>query len=176
MPNATSRNLWQSSMKTDCLHEKELPLEQMMPLIREQLSRRCSVRLSPRGTSMLPMLRQGRDSVVLSPLPARLQKYDLPLYRRPDGQYVLHRIAEVGDTYTCIGDNQFNYETGVSHDQMIAVVTSFTRGQRLHSVNELPYRLYCRIWHYSRPLRKFWHRVLRRILRIFKKILNFTHK
>ena len=138
--------------------EYQVKLDDLMPLFREQLDAGKTVKFSPRGISMLPMLRQGIDSVVLSPVPEKLKKYDLPLYQRDDGKYILHRIVEAGQTYTCIGDNQFDYETGVRHDQMIAVVTSFTRGQRLHSVNELPYRLYCRIWHYSRPLRHFWRR------------------
>ena len=30
----------------------------------------------PGGVSMLPMLRQGLDQVVLSPLPEKLKKYD----------------------------------------------------------------------------------------------------
>lgn len=156
----------------DFLHERELPLEQIMPLIRERLAEGCSVRLSPRGISMLPMLRQGRDSVVLSPLPERLKKYDLPLYQREDGKYILHRIVQVSDDYTCMGDNQFVKEPGVSHAQMIAVVTAFYRGNKLHNVTEPTYRVYCRVWCLSRPLRRFWRRGvnwLRRHVRAVKK-------
>lgn len=131
-----------------------------MPLFREQLDAGKAVKFSPRGVSMMPMLRQGIDSVVLSPLPEKLRKYDLPLYRRDDGKYILHRIVEVGDTYTCIGDNQFVYEHGVRHDQMIAVVTAFTRGEKFHSVTETAYRIYCCIWHRSRGIRHFWRRGL----------------
>lgn len=133
-------------------------LEELMPLIREQLAAGSNVRFSPQGVSMLPMLRQGSDAVVLSPLPGKLKKYDLPLYRRENGQYILHRIVEAGDTYTCMGDNQFVPERGLTHDQMIAVVTSFYRGGREVSVTSPGYRLYCRFWHYSRPIRHFWRR------------------
>ena len=130
-------------------------LDALAPLMCERLAAGQSVRFSPRGISMLPMLRQGIDSVVLSPLPETLKKYDLPLYRRDDGKYVLHRIVEVGDTCTCIGDNQFELEAGVRRDQMIALVTGFYRGDTYHSVTEPTYRLYCRFWHYSRPIRHF---------------------
>lgn len=143
-------------------------LDALVPLIQESMERGQSVRFSPRGISMLPMLRQGIDSVVLSPLPETLQKYDLPLYRRENGKYILHRIIGAGDTYVCIGDNQFVYETGVKREQMIALVTGFYRGDKYHSVEEKSYRLYCRFWHYSRPLRHFWRRgvgFLRRKLR-----------
>lgn len=141
-----------------CLIEKDLKMEQLMPLIRERLEAGQSVRFSPRGISMLPMLRQGLDSVVLSPLPDRLKKYDLPLYQRENGQYVLHRVVAVGETYTCLGDNQLILEPGLKHSQMIAVVTAFYRGEKYHSVTEPGYRLYCRLWCGTRKLRVFWRR------------------
>ena len=138
--------------------EKELRLEVLMPLIRERLEAGQTIRFSPRGISMLPMLRQGRDSVVLSPLPEKLKKYDLPLYQRSNGQYVLHRVVKVGERYTCIGDNQFVLEPDLEHSQMIALVTTFYRGDRKWEVTSPLYRVYCVFWHYSRPLRHFWRR------------------
>lgn len=135
-----------------------MQLEDLMPLFRERLDAGQKVRFSPRGISMLPMLRQGIDTVTLSPLPEKLKKYDLPLYRRPDGHYVLHRVVEAGETYTCVGDNQFVYEPGLTHDQMIAVVCRFSRGNREYSVSDWRYWLYCRIWHHSRPMRHFYRR------------------
>lgn len=122
---------------------------------------------------MLPMLRQGRDSVLLSPLPDRLKKYDLPLYRRDDGKFVLHRIVKAGESYTCVGDNQFWLEKGVQRRHMIALVTAFYRDEKEISVDAPLYRLYCRIWHYSRPFRRGWHwawNLLRRYLRKKKSI------
>ena len=127
-----------------------------MPLILEQIGQGHSVRLYPKGTSMRPMLRQGIDSVELSPVQGKLKKYDLPLYRRDNGQYVLHRILKVGDTYTCIGDNQFEYEPGVRQDQLLAVVTGFYRGEKYQKIDRLSHKLYCRYWHYTRQLRRYW--------------------
>ena len=144
----------------DSFVEKQYRLEDLMPLIREQLAQGKNVRFSPRGTSMLPMLRQGIDKVVLSPVPGKLKKYDLPLYRRENGQYVLHRIVEAGDTYTCLGDNQFDKEPGLRQEQMIALVTAFTRGDREFSVTDWRYRLYCRLWYHSRHIRRFYRRAI----------------
>lgn len=135
-------------------------MEDLVPLFLERLEAGQQVRFSPMGTSMLPMLREERDSVVLSPAPQRLRKYDLPLYQRDNGAYILHRVTAVGETYSCIGDNQFVYEHGVRQDQIVAVVTGFRRKGRDHTVTEPGYRFYCRLWHYSRPLRHFWHRGL----------------
>lgn len=133
---------------------KEVRLEELMPLIRESLAQGQRVGFSPRGVSMLPMLRQGLDTVELSPAPDRLAKHDLPLYRRDNGQYVLHRIVKVGEHYTCCGDNQFDLEYPVRRDQVIALVTAFTRAGKRVEVTGFGYRLYCRLWCGTRPLRR----------------------
>ncbi len=138
----------------------DVSMDTLMPLMLERLAAGQKVQFAPRGVSMLPMLRQGRDCVILSPVPEKLKKYDLPLYRLDSGKYLLHRVVRVGQTYSCRGDNLYLTETGLRHDQMLALVTGFTRDGKLYSVGAWPYRLYCRIWYYSFPLRKLGHRVL----------------
>ena len=142
------------------MRSTETSLHDLMPLFRERLAAGQSVRFSPRGVSMLPMLRQGKDSVLLSPLPEKLKKYDIPLYQRQDGSFVLHRVIAVGETYTCMGDNQFRAEQGVHRDQLIGVVTVFYRGERAYSVEHWGYRLYCWAWYHSRHLRHFCSRAV----------------
>lgn len=145
-------------------------MDDFMPIIEERLSEGHSVELSPRGVSMLPLIREGKDSVVLSPVVGRLKKYDIPLYRRKGGVYVLHRVVAVDtDKYVMIGDNQFKYETGIDHSQIIAVVSSIRRGGRLFSVEHPIYRIYVVLWHKSRPIRHLAFRALRKIKRIIKK-------
>lgn len=155
-------------MLTISSSDREIRLELLMPLIKERLAAGQSVRFAPKGTSMLPMLRQGIDSVVLSPLSGKLKKYDLPLYQRENGQYVLHRIVKAGDTYTCIGDNQFELEQGVRRDQLIGVVTAFYRGDKRHSVLEPGHRFYCRFWHCTRFPRRVWRGVKTRLRRLIR--------
>ena len=118
---------------------------------------------------MLPMLCQDRDQVELSPVPEKLRKFDVPFYQRDNGQYVLHRIVgKKGDLYTCLGDNQLQKEYGIRQDQIIAVVTAFCRNGTWHSVTEWRYRLYSRVWYYTRHLRSLLRRgigFLRRLLK-----------
>ena len=152
----------------DSLTNKKTELDLLMPMIREQLAKGLSVTFTPSGTSMLPMLRPNRDAVTLSPLPkGRLKKYDLPLYRRDNGRYVLHRIVGVGETYTCLGDNHVGRERGIRDDQMIALVTSFRRNGKEISVNATSYRLYCRFWYATVIVRRVWRALLRRGKRLF---------
>ncbi len=152
------------------LTSKKTELDLLMPMIRESLAAGHSVTFTPSGVSMLPMLRPDRDTVTLSPLPdGRLQKYDLPLYRRDSGKYVLHRIVQVGETYTCLGDNHIARERGVRHDQMIALVTSFCRDGKEISVTAPGYRLYCRFWYGTRMIRRLWRSLKWRVLWLFGK-------
>lgn len=142
----------------DFSQTNDIRLEALMPVLRDLLADGKNVWYSPKGISMLPMIRQGVDRVRFSSIPDKLCKFDLPLYQRDNGQFVLHRIVEVGETYTCVGDNQVDLETGIRHDQMIAVVTAFMRGEKKISVNAFGYKLYCRYCHYFRPLRHLWRR------------------
>lgn len=145
-------------------------MEDIAAVISERVAAGQTVELPPRGISMLPLLREGRDSVLLSPKPERLRRYDIPLYRRDDGSYVLHRVVGLeGGGYNMCGDNQYAIERGITDEQIIAVVTKIRRGGRLFDVGHPIYRVWCALWCVSRPLRHLILRVLRRIRRIFKK-------
>lgn len=151
------------------MSDKVFELDQLMPLIRERLASGESVSFSVHGTSMLPMLKDGRDQVILSQLPPKLKKYDLPLYQRDNGQYVLHRIIKVTDEYTCIGDNQFIAEKGLRFDQMIGVVTGFIRKGREYPTDNLSYQVYCRFWHYTRSFRFICRKIKIKLSKLKKK-------
>ena len=46
------------------------------------------------GRSMMPLIRQHRDLVIIEKPQGRCRNYDVPLYRK-DGRYILHRILKV---------------------------------------------------------------------------------
>ena len=131
----------------------------LLALIREQTAEGRRVSGIPfRGTSMLPLLRQGKDTVEVSPLPPRLKKMDLPIYRMPSGKIVMHRVvADKGEWYLCNGDNLLTFER-VPHEDMIALVTAVYRGDKRIPVTAASYRVYSAVWHYSRPLRHLYRR------------------
>ena len=158
------------------MSDASVRLAEVFPLMQERINNGESVQFTPHGTSMRPTIYGGRDQVVLAALPEKLKKYDLPLYRRDNGQFVLHRIVKVGETYTCIGDNQFVFEPGVRQDQMLALAVGFYRKGKYYSTDSFGYRLYSRVWHCYRPVRRVvvWCRsaffgVLRRLKKICKK-------
>ena len=130
-----------------------------------------------RGVSMEPMLRQNRDLVVIRVPSARLQRFDVALYRRGDA-YVLHRVIKVKpDHYLIRGDNTYIMET-VPDTAVIGVLTGFQRKGKLHDVTEPGYRLYVRFWHGIYPLRLAYILLRRLAIRIARRlgILPFIKK
>ena len=119
-------------------------------LIREVLSSGGEFRLYPRGISMLPLLRQGRDSVALRRVDSPIQKNDILFCRRPDGTYVLHRVRAVTPKgLTLMGDNQTVPERGVSPDWVIGRVTRIFRDDREVICDGRRYRRYLRLWQFT---------------------------
>lgn len=120
-------------------------LFELLPIIEEQLASGKEVCFTPKGSSMLPLLVPDRDEVVLTAPPEKLKKYDLPLYRRASGQFVLHRVVKVkkDGSYVMCGDNQYVREDGIKHGQIVGVVESFSRNGKKIKANSFLYGVYC---------------------------------
>ena len=118
------------------------------------------------GDSMLPLIRQGRDLVVIERPKGRLRRFDVPLYRRDSGQYVLHRVLRVREKdYVLCGDNRWRKETGVTDRHVIGVLTAVVRDGNELSVKDRRYRLYVLLWCGLFPLRA----LLLKSLRVMKR-------
>ena len=100
------------------------------------------------GNSMRPLFFHKRDCAVLSPCdPLTLKRGDVPLYRRENGDYVLHRIVSVKqDTFTLVGDAQTELERGLPKEAVLAVMTGFIRKGKTVDCRNLRYRLYVAVW------------------------------
>ena len=126
-----------------------------------------------RGISMRPLIRQERDHFSVVPkTEGRLKKYDVVLYRRKTGGYVLHRILRIRpQDYGIRGDNTYRMEYGITDKDILGVMSEFCRdGGKWISVEDPLYKAYVRFWHFIYPLRwcyvKLKHlggRVLRRL-------------
>ncbi len=122
------------------------------------------------GDSMWPFIRQGRDLLVIERARGRLRRYDVPLYRRDSGQYVLHRVLEVrGSDYVTCGDNRWTKEYGVTDGQILGVLTAVVRGGKEIPADSPLSRLYVSVWCGLFPLRAFILRSFAFIKRIFRK-------
>ena len=126
---------------------KVLPPELLMDQLLGLLEDTESVPLVISGSSMIPFLVHGRDTVYLSKVAHPLKKGDMILYRRDNGAYILHRIYRVdGETYTLVGDAQTQLEPEVRQDQVLAVVNTVCRkGKILHRGN-FCWDFFAQIW------------------------------
>lgn len=106
------------------------------------------------GNSMLPLLRQNRDILVIRKKgPERCRKYDAVLYRR-NGTYILHRVLKVRPRdYVIAGDHCIWREYGITDDQILGVMERLIRGGRTVTPDSLRYRLYVHLWCDLYPLR-----------------------
>ena len=119
------------------------------------------------GTSMLPMLKQGRDSfTVKKKTTQRCRKYDVILYRRPPDSYVLHRVITVREhDYVVLGDNCINKEY-VKDSDIIGIMTEFTHNGKEYRVTDRQYQKYVRFWCKTANLRIFCKKVKLRAKRM----------
>lgn len=106
------------------------------------------------GDSMMPLIRQDKDLLVIEPVHGRLKKYDVPLYRRDSGQYVLHRILKVRrEDYVICGDNRWKKEYGITDRHIIGILTGIVRDGKTISVTDKKYLLYVHVWCDFFPIR-----------------------
>ena len=121
----------------------------------EELARNGNLVFPNVGRSMLPLLREGRDLMVIERA-EELRCFDAVLFRRPGvsgrGAYVLHRILKVRPDGRCwiVGDNCVEGED-VRRENVLGVLTAVRRGDRLIRVTDPAYRLYVALW--CRPYR-----------------------
>ena len=109
----------------------------------------------PKGTSMFPMLRDNRNEICVKSAD-EINIYDVVLYKRESGEYVLHRVLEIDkDGYVCCGDNQWVLEHGVKREQIIGKLDSWYKGDKEHTVRDASYRRYVKFWCRSLGVRHF---------------------
>lgn len=113
------------------------------------------------GDSMQPLLYEGKTQVVLLPLARPLKVGDLPLYQRPTGQYVLHRVVKIenGDCYTR-GDNRYDLDLEkIEPEWVLGITESVIRKGKTISVESKRYKGYVAFWLGSYPVRKVLNRL-----------------
>lgn len=101
----------------------KLNMETLLPFIEEAFNRGVDFQIPITGTSMNPLLYQNRDFVKIIKPALPLKLGDIPLYRRADGAFVLHRVVGIKENgeYIMCGDNQFILEYGITDKNIIGI-------------------------------------------------------
>jgi signal peptidase I len=117
------------------------------------------------GVSMRPFLRNG-DFAYLAPLPEKIRKGDILLFRRSDGRYVLHRVYKTrkDGTYLMLGDSQLNPEP-VDTSQLRGAVAFVRCGSQDCRPGSFRWWFFACPWLYLAP----WRPQIARLLALFRK-------
>ena len=99
------------------------------------------------GSSMAPFLASNRDYVFLE-APARpLKKGDIVLFRRENGNYILHRIKKITpDSCYLLGDRQTELEGPVPISSVCCLVTSAKRKGKTITNKNFSWKFYEKVW------------------------------
>ena len=125
-----------------------------MSSFEEELERSGVLVFTNKGVSMMPLLRQDRDLMVIEKKgPERCKKYDVVLFKR-DEKYVLHRILQVREQdYYIVGDNRRTGEY-VRDEQILGVLTQVVRDGKTIGMDDPDYLRYVHLWCDFYPIRK----------------------
>lgn len=117
------------------------------------------------GFSMYPLLVDHKDSVYIEKTDT-FKKYDVLLFRRKDGQLVLHRLIGFSDDMLVLcGDNDFIAEK-IYKNQVIGIMKEFSHNGKVYKVNNIWYKIYSKVWNLSFTTK----RMLRFIYSSFNKV------
>ncbi len=118
------------------------------------------------GDSMYPLIKP-RDLLVIKKPELPLKRLDIPLYKRDNGQYVLHRIIKVRkEDYLICGDNRVYAESGITDKHIIGVLTDIIRNEKTISVYTPSKRIYAHLYSDFMPIK----RLLFRCAHVFKRL------
>jgi len=133
-------------------------------------NKNCALRIKVTGSSMFPFLRDTLDSVELTSIDFQIiNRYDLVVILRENGQYVLHRVIQKQkNSFFINGDAQQFIEGPLIPNQLIAVVTSIKRGKKWISCSNAWWILLSRIWVFLLPCRPIILKSHSFFLRLFR--------
>ena len=123
------------------------------------------------GVSMLPMLKNRRDSIIVVKKTCRLKPLDVALYKRGN-DYVLHRVlSPIDGGYIIRGDNCYSDEI-VPEDSVIGVLSEFYRKDKHYFCTDKSYLRYAdrRVKNY--PVRRCFFRIKQKIRALLKRIIK----
>ena len=145
---------------------KKMPNNTFFALVEEEIENGKSVRFRLKGNSMFPLLRNGKDTVILEKCPTdHLKPMDVVLFRYR-GNHVLHRIIKRnGNKLLIQGDGAIQVMEQCNVKDVVGKVTSICRPSgKTTSVESWRWKLYSFLWVKSVKFRPY----LLKILHLFK--------
>lgn len=123
------------------------------------------VQIPAKGNSMLPFIREGKDTIILEKLNEKsIKRGNIVLALQENGRYVVHRIEKVEkDKIFLRGDGNICAREICSEQNLLAEVTSIIRPKKIVKKDDINWKLNKYLW----PSSPFERRVLLKIYRTF---------
>lgn len=107
------------------------------------------------GSSMMPLIRRGRDPVTIAPLQHPLRIGDVVLLTTGEERYVVHRIWKIHkNNIRTLGDHCINPDPWITQDYVLGQAICYSRNNVKHRLNTTASRLWGRAWMAVFPIRK----------------------
>ena len=109
-----------------------------------------------KGISMMPLIRQNRDTIIVKKIENAPKENDVLLYKKNSGKYVLHRVIKgLENGYVIRGDNNFFNEYDIKDEDIIGILEGFYRDDKYIDCNKNKlYKLYIQLNRRTYYLRK----------------------
>lgn len=114
----------------------------------EILKQRGVLIYTNKGKSMIPLIKEGKDVLVISAQIENIKPFDVILTKRPSGRYILHRIIkkDKDGTFVICGDNSYKCDMGIKSADIIGKLTTIIRGNKKNELNGFFYKMYVYVW------------------------------
>ena len=114
-----------------------------------------------KGISMMPLIRQNRDTIIVKKIENPPKENDVLLYKNNAGKYVLHRVIKVlKNGYIIRGDNNFFNEYDIKDENIIGILDGFYRDDKYIDCNKNKmYKIYIQLNRRTYYLRKFFSKI-----------------
>lgn len=150
----------------------------MRPLTNDykgKIDQREVISFVPEGTSMWPIIKGGKNTVIIEKKNRLAKEWDVIFYKRGE-KNVLHRVMEVvDDGYVTSGDSLFFTEK-VKEEDVFGVMVGFYKGKKYISSSDPKYIRKVKKFYRRKFLRKlrvknylFFYRIKNKLKKIFKK-------
>lgn len=136
------------------MEHRVLPNEILLEEVGALLAEGREVAFTPKGTSMLPFIRGGKDTVTLKKLDS-VEVGDIVLVRLADERYVLHRVIGThGDALLLMGDGNIAGTESCTKADVMGTVVLINKHKPSNG----------RIWRWLKPVRRYLLGIYRRLI------------
>ena len=146
------------------MQTKTVPNAELIPAIGKLIEEGQEVIFKPKGMSMLPFIRGGRDSVLLRKAD-ELKVGDIALAEISEGRYVLHRIEMIeGETIVLMGDGNLVGREKCRREDVMAIAVKIIKENKEIDCQSPRHMRMAEIWKRLLPVRRYLLAIYRIII------------